>query len=250
MSSWADVARQYMGWDRREPKQRVLITGGAGFIGSHLADLHLARGDSVYIVDDLSTGCRENISQHAENPNLKFAEADVAEWADLHEALTWADRAYHLAAVVGVKRVLANPLRALDVNLDGTRRLLEVASTAKWRPRVLIASSSEIYGFNAENTFGEDSDLVFHAHDYGRWSYAAAKLADEYYAMAFHDQRHLDVTAVRIFNTIGPRQRGAYGMVIPNFVHQAVAAKPLVVCGDGTQTRSFCDVRDLVRALD
>jgi UDP-glucose 4-epimerase len=249
VSSWAEALHDYMGWNRSEAKLRVLITGGAGFIGSHLADLHLARGDNVYVVDDLSTGTNANLDHHAGNPNFKLAEADVTEWSELSDALEWADQVYHLAARVGVQRVIADPLRTLDVNIGSTRRVLETAANAKWRPQVLIASSSEVYGFTGAESLKEDGDLVFHSHDQNRWSYALAKLADEFYASAFANQTGLPVTCARLFNTIGPRQSGAYGMVIPRFVEQAVAGVAITVFGDGHQTRSFCDVRDTARAL-
>lgn len=250
MQNFSDAARPQIGNIKLQSNRRILITGGAGFIGSHLVDLHLARGDSVYVVDDLSTGCIDNLAEHFDCPQFQLSTSNILDWDDLSGATEWADQVYHLAAVVGVKRVLDDPIRTLDTNLVGTRRILEAASQAQWTPRVLIASSSEVYGFNRHASFKEDGELVFHSTDLNRWSYALAKLGDEFYARAFYDQRNIPITTVRIFNTVGPRQMGAYGMVVPNFIRQAVTEEPITVFGDGAQTRSFCDVRDCVRALE
>ena len=249
MSSWADILHDYVEHDGAAARKRILVTGAAGFIGSHLVDYHLAHGDMVFAVDDLSTGLRENLADHADNPYFRFIEADVCTWPALPEAVSWADRVYHLAAIVGVKRVLADPVATIDINLNATRRVLDLAMKCEWKPRVVIASSSEVYGFNEAPQFAETDDLVFHSKDFTRWAYSFAKLGDEFFADLYHDRYGLAVTSVRLFNTIGPRQRGTYGMVVPNFVHQAVTGAPLTVFGSGAQTRSFCDVRDTVRGL-
>ncbi|WP_420427536.1 NAD-dependent epimerase/dehydratase family protein [Algiphilus sp.] len=225
----------------------ILITGGAGFIGSHLVDWHRAQGDQVQVVDDLSTGYRENLRAYQQDHAVTLTVADLLDWDGLDEAAAWADRIYHLAAVVGVHRVLADPLRCLDVNVQGTRRVLEAAARAG--TATLIASSSEVYGFNRNASFYEHGSLVLKSADYERWSYAIAKMMDETQAVIFAKRQGLPVVTVRLFNTVGPRQVGAYGMVVPNFVRQAVAGDPVTIFGNGQQTRAFCDVRDTARAL-
>ncbi len=228
---------------------RVLITGGAGFIGSHLCDLHLAQGDQVHVVDDLSTGRISNLEQHADNPLFTMDVEDVSLWAGIGSAVARADRVYHLAAIVGVRRVLQDPLRTMEVNSKATRRVLEAAEQAEQPPTILIASSSEVYGFNRHSQFRENGSLVMHSGNYDRWCYALAKMSDEAMASIISKRSGLATVTVRLFNTIGPRQLGNYGMVLPNFVRQAVANTPLTVFGDGNQIRSFVDVRDTVRAL-
>lgn len=227
----------------------VLITGGAGFIGSHLVDWHRARGDSVTVVDDLSTGRAENVAAHQGQPGFRLVHADLLDWPELAAAVASADRIYHLAAVVGVHRVLEDPLRCMDVNIQATRRVLDAALAAGGRTPVLLASSSEVYGFNRNASFYEHGSLVLRSSDYERWSYAISKMVDETLAAIFARRTHMPLVTVRLFNTTGPRQVGAYGMVVPNFVRQAVADEPVVVFGDGRQTRAFCDVRDTVRSL-
>ena len=228
----------------------VLVTGGAGFIGSHLVEYHLGRGDKVHVVDALTTGRVENIRAFLGDPGFRFDEADILTWGDLDKAAAWADRVYHMAAEVGVYRVLAEPIRVLATNIAGTERLLRAVTAGKWRPQVLLASSSEVYGPSPESELREESALTIHSGAPSRWNYAVSKLADEALGMSY--ARHLDlpVTIVRFFNTTGPRQTGRYGMVVPRFIRQAVAGEPLTIYGDGTQTRSFCDVRDTVAALD
>lgn len=225
----------------------ILITGGAGFIGSHLVDWHRTQGDRVVVVDDLSTGYKDNLAAYQHDEAVSLVVADLLEWDGLEEAAAWADRIYHLAAVVGVHRVLADPLRCLDVNVEGTRRVLEAA--AKAGTATLIASSSEVYGFNRNASFYEHGSLVLKSADYERWSYAISKMMDETQAAIFAKRRGLPVVTVRLFNTVGPRQVGAYGMVVPNFIRQAVAGDPVTIFGSGEQTRAFCDVRDTARAL-
>lgn len=228
---------------------RILITGGAGFIGSHLADLHRARGDVVTVVDDLSTGTRANLATHIGRPGFCLERADLLEWPALAEVVASSDRVYHLAAVVGVQRVLDDPMRCLDVNIQTTRRVLDAVLASPQRIPLLLASSSEVYGFNRNPSFYEEGSLVLHSSNFERWSYTVSKLVDETLAAIAARQRHHPLVTVRLFNTIGPRQQGAYGMVVPNFVRRAVAGQPLLVYGDGAQTRAFCDVRDAVRAL-
>lgn len=228
----------------------VLITGGAGFIGSHLVQLHMERGDTVHVIDNLSTGRKANIAPYLENDNFRLTEADLLVWDGLDKAVAWSDRIYHMAAVVGVKRVLEDPVKVMSTNVAGTERLLRAVHNGGWNPQVVIASSSEVYGFNPEAGFSEESDLLFKSTGHLRWSYAATKLADEYLAFAYARQFNLKISIARLFNTVGPRQLGRYGMVLPNFIAQAVRNEPITVYGDGNQTRSFCDVRDTTAALD
>lgn len=227
----------------------VLITGGAGFIGSHLVDLHLARGDQVHVVDDLSTGRMQNIAAHEDNPLFRFNEADMLVWDGLERAVGWADRIYHMAAVVGVYRVIAEPTRVLAVNIAATERLLRAAHDGGWKPQVVLASSSEVYGHNDEDILSEDQDLVVSSRAGTRWGYSVSKIADEALGMSFAQRFGIPAVISRFFNTVGPRQIGRYGMVVPRFVAQAVRNEPITVYGGGRQTRSFCDVRDTVVAL-
>ncbi|WP_027715010.1 NAD(P)-dependent oxidoreductase [Desulfuromonas sp. TF] len=228
----------------------VLITGGAGFIGSQLAEYHLDRGDKVHVVDDLSTGSKENIEEFAEKPGFHFDEADILTWPGLEKAAAWADRVYHMAAVVGVYRVLAEPIKVLSTNIAGTERLLRAIHAGGWSPQVILASTSEVYGHTEARELREDAPLVIQSGARSRWNYAVSKLADEALGLSYARKHGLQITIVRFCNTIGPRQTGRYGMVLPRFVAQALRGEPLTVYGDGNQTRSFCDVRDTVAALD
>ncbi|MEJ2698240.1 MAG: NAD-dependent epimerase/dehydratase family protein [Desulfuromonadales bacterium] len=228
----------------------VLVTGGAGFIGSHLVEYHLAKGDKVHAVDDLSTGSMENIEPFLERPDFRFDQADILTWKDLEKTAAWADRIYHMAAVVGVYRVLAEPIKVLATNIAGSERLLRAVSSGGWKPHVVLASSSEVYGHTSSTELLEDADLLIRSGALSRWNYAVSKLADEALGLSYARKQGLPITIVRFCNTIGPRQTGRYGMVVPRFISQAVQGKPLTVYGDGTQTRSFCDVRDTVVALD
>ena len=228
----------------------VLITGGAGFTGSHLARLHMARGDSVYVVDNLSTGRAANIERFFGNPHFRFSESDLLAWGDLDRAVAWADRIYHMAAVVGVKKVLEDPVAVMATNMSGTECVLRAIHAGGWNPQVVVASTSEVYGFNPKPSFSEDDDIVLRSGGRLRWTYAVTKLADEYLAFSYARNYGLNIAVVRLFNTVGPHQVGHYGMVVPRFVGLAVTNQPLVVYGDGTQTRSFCDVRDTTAALD
>lgn len=228
----------------------VLITGGAGFIGSHLAQRHLANGDHVYVVDDLSTGSLANIDSFRGDPAFRFAEANILHWKDLDKAVAWADRIYHMAAVVGVKKVLEDPVAVMATNMTGTERILRAIHHGGWNPQVIIASTSEVYGFNTNDSFAETDNIVLPSGGRLRWAYAVTKLADEFLAFSYARKYGLNIVVARLFNTIGPNQVGYYGMVVPSFVKQAVNNEPLTVYGEGRQTRSFCDVRDTVVALD
>lgn len=228
----------------------VLITGGAGFIGSHLADLHLARGDHVHVVDDLSTGSPDNIAAQESNPRFRFDQADILTWDNLGRSVAWADRIYHLAAVVGVYRVIAEPTKVLATNVAACERVLRAANDAGWRPQMVIASSSEVYGHNVEHLLSEDMDLNVSTRVGTRWGYSVSKITDEALGMAYTQKFGIPTVIARFFNTVGPRQSGSYGMVVPRFVSQAVQNMPITVFGDGRQTRSFCDVRDTVAILD
>lgn len=234
---------------------RILITGGAGFIGSHLARFHLERGDEVHVVDDLSTGSTENVASLVANPAFRFTEADIVEWEGLARAVSGADRVYHLAAVVGMFRVLAEPDRVFEVNVLGTERVLRTAAEGGGSRRVLVASSSEVYGPRGDSRFtdldflSEGEDLFLPADAGTRAPYPMSKLASEALSRAYAMGRGLPVVIARLFNTVGPGQTGRYGMVLPRFVEQALSNAPITVFGDGRQTRSFCDVRDTVRAL-
>lgn len=228
----------------------VLVTGGAGFIGSHLASYHLDRGDSVTVVDDLSTGSLNNLVPMLKNPAFLFHEADILVWEGLKHAVSRADRIYHMAAIVGVKKVLEDPRAVMATNVAATERLFRAVADVRPDAHVTIASSSEVYGFNPKGSFSETDDIVLRSGGRLRWCYAVTKLADEFIAYSFMYKSRINVVIARLFNTIGPRQTGKYGMVVPNFVRQAVNNVPLTIYGDGTQTRSFCDVRDTVVALD
>jgi UDP-glucose 4-epimerase len=228
----------------------VLVTGGAGFIGSHVVERHLALGDHVHVVDDLSTGNIENIRPFLDHPKLRFEEADLLTWPNIEKVATWADRVYHLAAVVGVYRVIAEPTKVLATNIAGCERLLRAIASGSWKPQVVIASSSEVYGHNEVGVLSEDMDLRVSTRAGTRWNYSVSKIADEALGMSYARKHGIPVVLGRFFNTVGPRQTGRYGMVLPRFVQQAVRGEPITLYGSGNQTRSFCDVRDTVVALD
>ena len=226
---------------------RVLITGGAGFVGSHLAEALLARGDEVYVLDDLSTGSIDNISHLKPNPKFHYTIDSVTNEPLLAELVDRCDAVIHLAAAVGVKLIVESPVRTIETNVHGTEVVLKVAN--KKKKKVLIASTSEVYGKSAKVPFSEDDDLVMGPTSKHRWAYACSKMIDEFLALAYYKERKLPVIIVRLFNTVGPRQTGQYGMVVPNFVRQALANEPITVFGDGTQQRSFTYVGDVVRAM-
>jgi len=220
---------------------RYLVTGGAGFIGSHLVD-ELAQGSDVLVFDDFSTG-----SHRHESPRVQRQVASVLEYSLVEKAIRESDFVFHLAASVGVREILRSNILSIKNNVEGTSCVLEAASESK-KP-VLIASTSEVYGKSEEIPFLEDADLVLGPTTKGRWSYAASKALDEFMALAYHKERGLPVIVVRLFNTVGPRQVGSYGMVLPGFISQALAGEPITVYGSGEQKRCFCDVRDTVKAI-
>lgn len=230
---------------------RVLITGGAGFIGSHLADTYLERGDDVYIIDDLSTGTLENIKHLQGDERYKdrlFVSVDsVLNRDKMLELVGICDIVYHMAAAVGVQYILENPLSSIVTNLCGTELVLELCN--KFRKKVLIASTSEVYGKQTHAPLLETDNCLYGPSTKSRWSYAAAKLMDEFTALAYHRKRKLDVIIVRFFNTVGPRQTGRYGMVLPRFVKKALANEPIPVYGDGSQTRTFTHVLDVTKSI-
>jgi len=226
---------------------RFLITGGAGFIGSHLADELLARGHRVHVLDDLSTGSIENIRHLKQHPGFDYTIESCTTVGPVAELVDEADVVYHLAAAVGVELIVQSPVRTIATNVRGTEVVLDRANK-KNRP-VFVASTSEVYGKSPALPFQESGDLVLGATDIGRWSYACSKAIDEFLAIAYWKERKLPTVVGRLFNTVGPRQTGQYGMVIPSFVRQALAEQPLTVYGDGSQQRCFCHVADVVRAL-
>lgn len=229
---------------------RVLITGGAGFIGSHLAEFHLQRGDEVHAVDDLSTGSLDNVAPFRDERAFRFERAEIRTWDGLPAAIAAADRVYHMAAVVGMFRVLAEPDAVLATNVAGTERVLRCVRESGGRPRVLIASSSEVYGPVGTHRLDETDGLLVHCDTAKtQWNYALSKLAGEALGITYSGSFGVPVTIARLFNTIGRRQSGRYGMVVPRFVQQAAAGEPITVFGDGLQTRSFCNVDDSVRAM-
>ena len=226
---------------------RVLITGGAGFVGSHLAEALLNRGDEVFVLDNLSTGSIHNIAHLKTQPRFHYTIDTITNEPLLAELVDRADTVVHLAAAVGVKLIVESPVHTIETNVHGTEVVLKLAN--KKKKLVLIASTSEVYGKSAEVPFREDADLVLGPTAKHRWAYACSKMIDEFLALAYWKERKLPVIIVRLFNTVGPRQTGQYGMVIPNFVRQALAGQPITVFGDGTQSRSFTYVGDVVRAM-
>lgn len=226
---------------------KVLITGGAGFIGSHLSERHLQRGDEVYIIDDLSTGSIENIEHIKDLPSFHYHLDTVTNHRLVAELVDLCDVVYHLAAAVGVKLIVESPVRTIETNIRGTEVVLEHA--AKKRKRVLITSTSEVYGKRERVPFREDDDLVMGATNKGRWSYACSKAIDEFLAIAYWKEKKVPTVIARLFNTVGPRQTGRYGMVIPSFVRQALRGDDITVYGDGSQSRCFTHVNDVVGAL-
>lgn len=226
---------------------RVLITGGAGFIGSHLAEALVARGDDVLILDDLSTGSMENIRHLKPLPNFHYWIDSVMNRVLLAELVDESELVIHFAAAVGVRLIVESPVHTIETNVKGTELVLQAAQ--KKKKTVLVASTSEVYGKSTAIPFREDGDLVMGATSKGRWSYAASKALDEFLGLAYYREKKLPVIVSRFFNTIGPRQTGRYGMVVPNFVWQAMSGKPITVFGDGKQSRCFCHVGDVVQAL-
>lgn len=232
--------------ETREPS-RILVTGGAGFIGSHLVDRLLADGHLVTVVDDCSTGSVDNLAEARRNENLTLIRSKVSAFSGLADAVAGSDFVYHLAAAVGVELVVNSPIDTIHTNLHESEEVLRAASRTK--TPVLIASTSEVYGKSRKPAFDEEDDLLIGPPHLGRWSYACSKLMDEFLAMAYAKEFDLPVVIVRLFNTVGPRQTGRYGMVAPRFVEAALSGQPLRVNGDGSQTRCFCHVVDTVEAL-
>jgi UDP-glucose 4-epimerase len=225
---------------------KVLITGGAGFIGSHLAEYLLKRGDQVCIIDDLSTGRLENINHLRSNPGFHVAVETILNETVMDRLVSECDAIYHLAAAVGVELIVKSPVETIERNVLGSDVVLRLA--ARYLRKVLIASTSEIYGKSEKVPFREDDDRVLGATTKSRWSYSCSKAIDEFLALAYHKERGLETVIMRLFNTVGPRQTGRYGMVIPRLVKQALDGKPLTVYGDGKQVRCFTFVEDVVRA--
>jgi UDP-glucose 4-epimerase len=229
-------------------KRRALITGGAGFIGSHLAELLLADGCEVFVLDDLSTGAIQNVAHLRDRPDFHLVVDSVLSPAVVNELVYKCDVVYHLAAAVGVRLIVEQPVHTLVTNVQGTETVLEFCN--RFGKRVLVASTSEVYGDpRDEEPFVENARRVYGPTTQRRWAYADSKAMDEFLALAYHQERGLDCVIVRLFNTVGPRQSGQYGMVIPRFVQNALAGRPLEIHGDGSQSRCFCHVSDTIRAL-
>jgi UDP-glucose 4-epimerase len=227
--------------------ERVLITGGAGFIGSHLAGTLLAAGKQVTVLDDLSTGRLENVAPLADNPRFRSVVGSVIDRQVLDPLVRECELIVHLAAAVGVELVVREPVRTIETNVTGTEAVL--AAALRHRVKILLASSSEVYGRGARQPLHENDDVVLGPSSRSRWAYAATKLVGEFLALAYHSHHGLPVVVFRLFNTVGPRQTGRYGMVVPRFVGQCLQGLPVTVYGDGEQCRCFCDVRDAVRAI-
>jgi len=226
---------------------KALITGGAGFVGSHLAEALLHRGDEIYVIDDLSTGSIENIEHLKGRPGFHYTIETILNEPVLAELVDRVDVVFHLAAAVGVRLIVDSPVRTIETNVHGTELVLKLAN--KKRKKVLLTSTSEVYGKAEAIPFREDGDIVMGPTSKGRWSYACSKAIDEFLALAYHKEKRLPVVVARLFNTVGPRQTGRYGMVIPNFVKQALLGHPLTVHGDGSQRRCFGYVGDVVGQL-
>jgi UDP-glucose 4-epimerase len=226
---------------------KALITGGAGFVGSHLAEVLLARGDEVYVIDNLSTGSIENIEHMKGERGFHYAIESIMNEPVTAELVDRVDVVFHLAAAVGVRLIVESPVNTIETNVHGTELILKTSN--KKKKKVLVASTSEVYGKSEVVPFREDADLVLGPTLKGRWSYACSKAIDEFLALAYHKEKRLPVVVVRLFNTVGPRQTGRYGMVIPNFVKQALLGHPLTVFGDGQQSRCFTYISDVVGAL-
>ncbi|MFP4052556.1 MAG: NAD-dependent epimerase/dehydratase family protein [Phycisphaerae bacterium] len=226
---------------------RLLITGGAGFIGSHLAEARLAAGDEVTVVDDLSTGSRENIRLMEHREGFRFVLDSVRNETTMTALVDRCDAVIHLAAAVGVQLIADDPVRTIETNIHGSEVVLSLAN--RFRRRVLVASTSEVYGKSGRTPFREDDDVVFGSTRFSRWCYGCSKMVDEFLALAYHEQFGLETIVCRFFNIVGPRQTGKYGMVVPRFVRRALRDEPLEICGDGSQVRCFCSVLDLVTML-
>ena len=231
----------------QQPKS-YLVTGGAGFIGSHLCEELLHRGHRVHAVDNLSTGRLENIASLSRNPRFHFARASITDEIVMDRLASQADVIVHLAAAVGVQLIVSRPVHTIETNIMGTEAVLKAA--LRYRCRVLLASTSEVYGKGTGGSaFAEEDDVTLGPTSKSRWGYAVSKMVDEFLGLAYHGEYGLEVIAFRLFNTVGPRQIGEYGMVLPRFVRQALSGEPITVYGDGKQSRSFCHVRDAIAAI-
>jgi UDP-glucose 4-epimerase len=231
----------------QDSKRHILVTGGAGFIGSHLVERLLITGHSVVVIDDLSTGNIENLQPVIKHPRLRVVQSRISACADLAGLVGEAASIYHLAAAVGVELVVKSPIHTLETNLRETEALLQAAAPAG--VPVLLTSTSEVYGKSQKDAFSEEDDLLIGPPHHARWGYACSKLMDEFLALAYAKERSLPVTIARLFNTVGPRQTGRFGMVLPRFIAAARAGTPLRVYGDGLQSRCFCHVQDTIEAL-
>jgi len=226
---------------------KILVTGGAGFIGSHLCDLLISRGEEVFVIDDLSTGSLENIAHLNNHRRFHYRVDTILNTKVMDQLIAECDCVVHLAAAVGVKYVLENPLSSIETNILGTETALKLAN--RYRKKILIASTSEVYGKHMHAPLKEDDNLIYGPPSTMRWSYAASKLVDEFTALAYHRTKKLNTIIIRCFNTIGPRQTGLYGMVVPRFIQQALRDDPITVFGDGKQTRTFTFIDDVVEAI-
>lgn len=226
---------------------KILITGGAGFIGSHLAESLLALGNEVCAIDDLSTGSIHNINHLKPHRSFSYVIDTIMNQRLMAELIDWSDEVYHLAAAVGVKLIVTSPVQTIETNIKGTEIVLELAS--KKKKKVLLASSSEVYGKSEKEKFSEDDDVVLGPSIRARWSYACSKLIDEFLGISYWREKRLPIIIARLFNIVGPRQTGRYGMVVPRFINQALSGEPITVYGDGSQQRCFCYVIDAVNAL-
>lgn len=225
----------------------ILVTGGAGFIGGHLVERLLRDGHDVVVIDDLSTGSLDNLAAVKANPRLRFIQSKISECAELEKLMAGSKYVFHLAATVGVELVVQSARHVLEASFDETQKLLQAA--ARYATPLLLTSTSEVYGKSSKAEFSEEDDLLIGPPSHSRWSYACAKLSDEFLALAYARESKLPVTIVRLFNTVGPRQTGRYGMVLPRFIAAAKKNEPLKVYGDGAQSRCFCLVQDAVEAL-
>lgn len=229
---------------------KILVTGGLGFIGSHIVEHHLNKGDKVYVVDDLSTGDENNIILFGKNANFQYEIDNILTWPQIEKIVGWADLIYHMAAVVGNFRVIQEPINVIAGNIAGTERIFRAITQNGTHPRIIVASTSEVYGNTKEPIMTEDDPLVIECPSHFHSNYSISKLADEIIGLSYCQINKIPATIIRLFNTIGPRQTGSYGFVVPKFVAQACENEPITIYGDGTQTRSFCDVRDVATILD
>lgn len=230
-----------------DSQTRVLITGGAGFIGSHLSERLLAAGHKVSVIDDLSTGSLQNIEHLKRNGDFSFVRDTVLNELVMDRLVSQSDVVIHLAAAVGVQLIVERPVHTIETNVNGTERVLKAA--LRYGAKVLIASTSEVYGKGSKIPFNEEDDVLLGSTAKSRWAYAASKMVDEFLGLAYHREHDLQVVCFRLFNTVGPRQTGHYGMVIPRFVKAGLSGEPISVYGDGSQSRCFCDVQDVIRGI-